>query len=692
MIGMDRAEAKERAAKLRRTIDRHRYLYHVHDRQEISEAALDSLKHELLELERRFPELVTPDSPTQRVGGKALSRFAKAVHAAPMLSIEDVFSGEELGDWKERIEKFRGSPIDEFYCEVKMDGLAVSLVYEDGLLRRGATRGDGVTGEDVTANLKTIEAIPLRLRAPTDSERAEFLRRWPDVDRRRFEDACTLKGRIEVRGEAFMPKSVFGDLNREQSKKGEPPFANPRNAAAGSIRQMDPKITAARRLDFFGYALLADFGLKKHCQSHELMALLGIKINPLGRLAGGLGDVMDFHAKIRRERDKLQYWTDGVVVVVNDDGVFNELGVVGKAPRGIIAFKFPAEQATTVVEDIKLQVGRTGALTPVAVMRPVAVAGTTVTHATLHNMDEIARLDVRIGDTVVIEKAGDIIPQVIRVVPEMRSGREKPFRMPKACPVCGGRIGRKEGEVAWYCPNPDCYARSRERILHFVGKNAADIDGLGDRVVEKLLDRGLIADAADLYDLEPEDIRDLEGFADMSARKLVDSIQSRRRLPLDRFILGLGIRHVGEETARDIARRFGDVQSFRRARKEDLEAVPNIGHVVSQSVTDWFADDANAAFFDKLKDRVAVERVKTAEGGPLAGTSFVITGTLSRMGREEAKSRVRALGGSVSESVSRKTSYVVVGADPGSKAERARELGVKVLNEARFLDILNRKR
>ena len=689
---MDKGEAKKRISQLRRAIDHHRYLYHVLDRQELSEAALDSLKHELLLLERRYPELVTPDSPTQRVGGRPLDKFRKVRHRVAMLSIEDVFSFEELRDWHERISKLTAEPIDAFYTEIKMDGLAVSLVYEDGVLAAGATRGDGQVGEDITANLRTVDAIPLSLRRPDEDEIAAFIDRFGGrLDAGKFSAAMRgLAGRIEVSGEAFMTKAVLEQLNESQAAAGLPPFANPRNAAAGSLRQLDPGVTRARRLDFFGYALIASLGLRTHEQAHQAMKLLGVKINPLSRLAGSLQEVERFHRHIHETRDRLPYWTDGVVVVVDRDDIFDGLGVVGKAPRGIAAYKFPAEQATTVIEDIRIQVGRTGALTPVAVMKPVRVAGTTVTHASLHNMDEIGRLDARIGDTVVIEKAGDIIPKVVKVITEARTGRERVFRLPPDCPVCGSKVVRPEGEVAYYCPNKQCYAQSAERVAHFAA--VADMKGIGYRIIERFLDEGLIRDAADLYRLRPEDVAGLERFADKSAGNIIKTIQSRRRLPFDRFLNALGIRHVGEETARDLAAHFRDFGALRRAGAEELSAVANIGPVVAESLASYFADRSHAVFLDKLLQEVAVEKHRAGRGGgALSGQTVVLTGTLSSLTREEAKKRVRDAGGKVAESVSRKTSYVVAGADPGSKADKAAKLGVAILKEEQFLAILNRK-
>ncbi|MBI4457547.1 NAD-dependent DNA ligase LigA [Candidatus Uhrbacteria bacterium] len=687
---MTKAQAKERVAKLRQVIDHHRYLYHVFDRQEISEAALDSLKHELYRLEQRFPELITPDSPTQRVGGKPLEQFSKVTHAAPMLSMEDVFSPEELAAWRDRLANYLGRELGGFYAEIKMDGLAVSLVYRDGVLAGGATRGDGRVGEDVLMNLKTIEAIPLTLRVPEEKEISAFLKEFGDgIDEKVFRAAVTgHRGRIEVRGEAFMRKKVFDALNREQEKAGLPPFANPRNASAGSIRQLDSSITRARHLDFYGYALLGDFGLSTHEQAHEAMKLLGVPVNPLNRRAADLGEVEKYHREIGLKRPQLEYWTDGAVVVVNDDKLFERLGVVGKTPRGIVAYKFPAEQATTVVEDVRVQVGRTGVLTPVAVMRPVFVAGTTVMHATLHNMDEIDRLGLKIGDTVIIEKAGDVIPKVVKVLAEARTGKEKAFHMPKKCPECGAAVVRRAGEVAHVCPNKNCPAQSLGRVLHVVSRGAFDMQGLGDKIIERFLEEGLIRDAADLFTLRKEDIAKLERFGDLSATNVIDTIHARKSLPLWRFIYALGIRHIGGETAIDLADRFHDIAALRKASLEELTAVDNVGPVMAESLRGWFDDPENAAFVDKLLRHVVIERPKAKSKGPLSGQSFVLTGTLESMSRDEAADRIRELGGSVSEAVGKKTSYVVVGADPGSKFEKAKKLKVPILNEKEFLAIV----
>jgi DNA ligase (NAD+) len=687
---MTKPQAAERVAKLREAIDRYRYEYHVLDATEISDAALDSLKHELFQLEQQFPELVTPDSPTQRVGGKPLARFAKVPHARPMLSMEDVFSFEELTEWRDRVAKAAPRPPDRWYCEMKMDGLAVSLVYQDGRLVTGATRGDGRVGEDVTQNLRTIEAIPLRLRRPSAEEVDEFCARHSGkVDERAFRSAVTsLAGRIEVRGEVFMPKKNFAALNKAQEKAGLPAFANPRNVSAGSIRQLDPALVASRGLDFFGYALHAELGLAAHHQEHEVLAMLGVKTNPESRLCHSLEEIEKLHAAIGKKRAKLDYWTDGVVVNVDDDATYEAMGVVGKTPRGTVAYKFPAEQVTTVVEDIRVQVGRTGALTPVARLRASFVAGTTVTHASLHNMDEIGRLGLKIGDTVILQKSGDIIPKVIKVLPELRTGAEREFRMPKKCPVCESQVARPEGEVAYYCTNKGCAAQAKERIIHFVSKHGIDIPGLGEKAVERFLEEGTISDVADLYHLKAEDLAELDRFADISAAKLVASIQSRRQVALARFLNALGIRHVGEETADDLARHFGTFAALRAASQGELENVPGVGVTVAASVREYFDNAGNAKALDRLLAEVEVLPAEKRVPGPLTGKVFVLTGTMEAMGRDAAKGAIRKLGGETSETVNKATSFLVAGESAGSKLDKAQKLGVPVLNEAEFLRML----
>ncbi len=657
---MTHTHAAKRIKKLRTEIETYRYQYHVLNVLEISEAALDSLKHELYTLEQEHPDLITSDSPTQRVAGEALPGFKKVTHAFPMRSIEDAFSREEMDAWLTRLKKLKPHAPFDFYAELKMDGLAVSIVYEDGVLAYGATRGDGSIGEDVTHNLKTIEAIPLTLRKP-------------------------IKGRVEIRGEVFMTKTQLAKLNTTLKKRGEPELANPRNAAAGSIRQLDPKIAAERGLSFFGYALIGDLGTTTHAEAHEKIKELGLPTNPHFRQCNHLDAVAEFYDEIAKKRKKLDYWIDGIVVNVNDDKLFESLGVVGKTPRAILAWKFPAEQGTTVVRDIIISVGRTGALTPVAVMDPVQLAGTTVTHASVHNEDEIKRLGLKIGDTVILEKAGDIIPKIISVLPKLRTGQEKAFRMPSQCPMCGSPVTRAAGEVATLCANRGCFAQELAGILHVAV--AADIRGLGEKIAEQLLQSGLVREPADLYQLTPSDLLSLEGFADVSSKKLVEEIQSHRKMPLDRFINGLGIRHVGEETARDLANAFGSFEQLRRATPDERRAVSGIGDVVAESISDFFHDRRNTHRVDNLLKYVTPSKIHVGaiHELPLQGTTWVLTGTLERMSRDDAKEKIRALGGDVTESVSKKTTYVVVGENPGSKYEKAKRLGVETLNEKEFV-------
>ncbi|MDD5040079.1 MAG: NAD-dependent DNA ligase LigA [Patescibacteria group bacterium] len=672
---MDRHAAQIRIQKLKAEINHHRYLYHVLDREEISDAALDSLKHELEGLERQYPEFITLDSPTQRVGGEPLDAFTKVSHSARMLSLVDAFSYEELQDWQIRNEKFvpPGTPFD-YYAELKMDGLAVTLIYHAGIFWKGATRGDGVTGEDITQNLKTIEAIPLKL---------EF-KKLPAEAHSRAEKE------IEVRGEVFMTKKVFERLNSEQAKKKLQTFANPRNAAAGSVRQLDPKITASRQLSFMAYDLITDLGQTTHKEAHELLKQLGFRAGEQNKFCTSIEQVEAYHEMIGGIRGKLPYWTDGIVVNVNDVRLFKQLGVIGKAPRGALAYKYPAEQATTIVEDIQVQVGRTGALTPVAHLKPVKVAGSTVSRATLHNVDEIERLGVRIGDTVIVQKAGDVIPDIVQVLPKLRTGKEKKFVMPRKCPVCGSPVVRREGEVAFCCSNKQCYAQQHEGLRHFVSKAAFNIDGLGPKILEQLFRADLVKNPADLFSLRELDLTPLERFAEKSAENLITAIQASRHVTFARFIYALGIRHVGEETAIDLAERFGTIDKLMAAPPGELNAIRDIGDVVARSIHEYFSSKQNRELVRKLLQGgvvVTAER-RPVRVTPLAGKKIVVTGTLASMSRDEAKARIREAGADWVSSVSKNTDYVVVGADPGSKAEKARKLGVKMLSEAEFVTMV----
>ncbi|MCX6744742.1 MAG: NAD-dependent DNA ligase LigA [Candidatus Parcubacteria bacterium] len=685
---MDKQEAKKRIIKLREEINHHRYLYHVLDKQEISDAALDSLKHELYQLEQQYPDLITPDSPTQRVGGKALGKFKKVKHEVPMLSIEDVFSFEELQDWQTRIHKLAGTHY-EYYAEIKMDGLAVSMIYEDGLLVEGSTRGDGEIGEDITHNLKTIEAIPLALHQPTEKQIQDFFSKYGQgIAKEKFEKKIKiLSGRIEIRGEAFMSKKVFDNLNKEQEKKGEKIFANPRNAAAGSIRQLDPKVTAARKLDFFGYDLLADFGLATHEQSHQVLRLLGVKENPLNRHCKNLDGIEAFREYVRKEREKLNYWTDGIVGVVNDLKLFKRLGVVGKTPRGYIAYKFPAEEATTIIENVRFNVGRTGVLTPVADLKPVPVGGTIVSHATLHNIDEIERLGVKIGDTVIIERAGDVIPKVLQVLPKLRTGKERVIKVPEKCPTCGSVVTRKPGEVGIYCSNSKCFAKEQEKLFHFVSKGGMNIDGMGPKILEQLMNEGLVSNAADLYELKLGDLEPLERFGEKSAKNIIEAIENSKHIPLAKFLYGLGIRHVGEETAFDLANHFASLEKIKEATKDDLMKVSDVGEVVAESIAEYFKDKKSLKVVGDLLKHIKIDKIEKAKQ-TLAGKIFVLTGSMESLTRDEAKAKIRSLGGDVSSSVSKSTDYVVAGSEPGSKFDKAKKLGVKIISEKEFLSII----
>jgi DNA ligase (NAD+) len=680
---MTKQEAKRRIAKLREVINYHEYRYHVLDKPEIGDAAFDSLKHELYQLEQQYPDLITPDSPTQRVSGKALDKFRKVKHKVPMLSLEDVFYKEELQAWEERIKKklqassYRLQKLD-YFAELKVDGFAISLIYKNGLFIQGSTRGDGRVGEDVTQNLKTISSIPLRL---------VLHQKLPSKKIEERVKRLIKRGEIEVRGEVYMTVKAFEKVNQERQKKRLPLYANPRNTAAGSIRQLDPKVAASRELNFLAYDIVTDLGQKTHQEEHQISQALGFRTDQ-GQYCKNLKEVVVFWEKIKKQRERLAYQIDGVVVNVNNNKIFEKLGVVGKAPRGAIAFKFPAQEATTVIEDIIVQVGRTGALTPVACLRPVRLGGTTITRATLHNEDEIKRLDVRIGDTVIIQRAGDVIPDVVKVLKRMRTGQEKKFRMPKQCPVCGSQVIRPAGEAIHRCSNKNCGAQQRERICHFVSKKGFDIVGLGPKIVNQLMDEGLISDPADIFSLTEGDLVPLERFAEKSAANLIRAINQSKEISLAKFIFALGIRHVGEETAINLARHFGQLEKLKKASLEELLKVKDIGEVVAQSIFKWFNNRTNQRLLDKLiKSGLRIKEIRPVKK-KLLGKTFVLTGELDSLSREEAKAKIRELGGDVSSSVSKKTDFVVVGHQPGSKYEKAKKLGVKIISEKEFLEMI----
>lgn len=665
---MNRQGAKKRVEKLKAEINRYRYAYHVLDKPLISDAALDSLKKELFDLEQQYPDLITLDSPTQRIGGEPLKQFKKIRHETPMLSFNDAFSEDDMREWLKRLENYLGRPVkQEFYCELKIDGLAIELVYKNGVLIEGSTRGDGIAGEDVTQNLKTIEAIPLKLETSN----------------------------LTVRGEVFLTKKEFYRINKEQKRKGEKIYANPRNVAAGSIRQLDPKITASRKLDSFQYDIVSAIGQKKHSEEHEILKSSGFKTNPHNCLVKSLKEVFEFRNYWEKHREKLPYEIDGIVVIVNDNQDFEVGGVIGKAPRAAIAYKFSAKEATTVIQNITVNVGRTGALTPVAELKPVQVGGITISHASLHNYDEIQRLGLKISDTVIVSRAGDVIPKVIKVLKELRIGKEKDFKMPLRCPVDGSAV-IKDGAIH-RCSNKQCGARLREQLYHFVSRPAFDIRGLGPKIIDRFLDEGLISDAADIFMLQKGDIAVLERFGEKSADNIIQEINERKKISLHRFFYSLGILHVGEETALLLTKQFPvfnfqlTVQKFiafyRNFSLEDLQKIPDIGPAVSKSIYDWFHERRNIKFLEKLeKAGVIIEiPVLQTKNLKLKAKTFVLTGVLESMPREQAKEKIRALGGNVSESVTKKTDFVVAGAEPGSKLEKARKLGVKIIDEKEFL-------
>jgi len=693
---MNKDEAKKRAEKLRQEINKYRYQYHVLDKLEISEAALDSLKKELYDLEATYPDLITPDSPTQRVAGQALDKFEKVAHKVTQWSFDDAFSEEDMKNWQNRLANYlakegRGPDVKsgraslEYMCELKIDGLHVVLTYEKGLLKLAATRGDGKIGENVTQNIRTIESVPLRLNEPAD---------------------------IIVEGEIWLGRKMLEKINKERGKAGEALFANPRNAAAGTIRQLDSRVVAARKLDTFIYDISGGEAPATQKEELERLEKLGFKVNKHRRLCHGLGEILEFWREWQKKKDTQDYWIDGVVVKANELKIQQAAGYTGKSPRWAIALKFPAEQATSVVEEVFVQVGRTGALTPVARVRPVQLAGTTVTHSTLHNFDEIARLGLKVGDTVVMEKAGDVIPKILEVLPRLRTGKEKEIPTPKKCPVCGSPVSRKivaeEKGVILYCLNPRCFAQELENINHFVSKKAFDVVHCGEKIVEQLVNAGLIKDAADLFTLTVGDLEELERFGEKSARNLVEAVEKSKNISLARFINALGIHNVGEETAEDLAEHFfaksesasggQTLEKFMSASPEELEKINGVGEKVVQSITGYFKEKKNREFVEKLlANGVKIKKDNSAQGrsasggrhqGKLVGQSFVLTGTLTSMSRDEAKEKIKALGGDVNESVSKNTTAVIVGENPGSKYDKAKKLGVKTMGEAEFLKMV----
>jgi DNA ligase (NAD+) len=656
--------ARSRVLELRTLIDQANRDYYVLDQPEITDAEYDALFRELVELETAYPELVTSDSPTQRVGGPPSDAFAKVTHRTPMLSLANAFQRDEVREFDKRVHRLLGDLTVAYVTELKIDGLAMSLLYEQGRYKIGATRGDGYVGEDVTPNVKTIGSVPLSVTIPKE---------FPQT--------------FEVRGEVYMPKRSFQRLNTELVAEGKPPFANPRNAAAGAVRQLDPRITARRRLDTFIYALDPAGSAKSQEQILERLAQMGFHVNANRRTHPDIDAVIAFLDEWQEKRHGLDYEIDGIVIKVNDLGQQAELGFVSRSPRWALAFKFPPEQAETVVEDIKVYVGRTGAATPVAWLTPVQIAGVTVSRATLHNEDEVARKDVRPQNHVIIQRAGDVIPEVVRVLVEKRPASSCPWHMPKKCPECGTDLVREPGEAVTRCINPTCPAQVLEHLRHFVG--SLDIEGFGYATLQQLIDREFVKDPADLYHLTKEQLLSLEGFADKSAQNLLDRIEASKQTTLLRFLSALGINRVGWTMAGLLAEHFGAIDRLQAARVDDLRGVSGVGPIVAEEVHEYFQRPESRRLIQRLLEAGITIRPPEHVEGPLSGKTFVLTGTLTSMTRGQAEERIKAAGGTVGSSVTKKTDYLVVGADPGSKLEKARRLKVHVLDEAAFLELIS---
>jgi DNA ligase (NAD+) len=666
-------DLEKKIEALREKIRHHEYLYYVLDQPEISDAEFDKLMQQLKALEAEHPELVTADSPTQRVGGKPREGFVKVPHSSPMLSLDNTYSEEELRAWERRVHELSGQKDIDYVCELKLDGMSLALIYEDGKLMSGITRGDGVVGEDVTLNVRTVRSVPL------------------SIPKEKLKKAG-IPTDFEVRGELLMPLAAFKRMNEERESKGLSLFANPRNATAGTVRQLESRVTAERRLDYFSYALLKNGRtyFPRHWGTLDALQVAGFKVNLSRKLVHGIEDAWAFIQQWEEKRESLPYEIDGIVIKVDRVSLQDELGFTGKAPRWAIAYKYAARAGITKLEDIRVQVGRTGKLTPVAMLAPVSIGGTTVRNATLHNMDEIERLGVKIGDWVQVERGGDVIPKVVKVVEDKEHPRgTRAFVMPEKCPVCGTKVVRTEGEVDYRCVNANCPAKLRETILHFASRGVMNIDGMGDALVTQLTDSGLVKNVADIYSLTKEDLLGLERFADKSAQNIIDEIERSKKLPLERVIYGLGIRMVGERTAQFLAEHFGSMEALETASLEELQDVNEVGPRIAESIVEFFSNAANRKLVDRLGDAgLTMSGQKKRRGTKLAGKTFVLTGTLAHFTRDEAKKMIEDAGGKVTGSVSKKTDYVVAGADAGSKLDKAKELKVEVIGEREMEQLL----
>src|SRR5437764_9560183 len=658
---------------LREEIRHHEYRYYVLDDPEISDSEFDRLMNRLKHLEAEHPDLVTPDSPTQRVGGKPREGFVKVAHSIPMLSLDNAYGEDELRSWERRVHELAGRKDIEYVCELKLDGMSLALRYEAGRLVRGITRGDGSTGEDVTSNVRTVRSVPL-------SVSGEKLKK------------AGIPTDFEARGEMLMPIASFKRMNDEREKRGLSLFANPRNATAGTVRQLEPSVTAQRRLDYFAYMLISGGRnlFDQHWQALNALENAGFKVNPRRALATNFDELWNFIGEWEKKRETLPYEIDGVVIKVNSTALHRQLGFTGKAPRWAIAYKYAARAGITQIEGIHVQVGRTGKLTPVAELKPVPIGGTTVSRATLHNMDEIERLGVKIGDWVEVERGGDVIPKVTRVLEDKDHPRgHKSFRMPEKCPVCGGQVVRTEGEADHRCVNANCPAKLRETILHFASRGVMNIDGLGDALVTQLTERGVVKDVADIYKLTKAQLLSLERMGEKSAENILREIENSKKLPLERVIYGLGIRFVGERTAQFLAEHFGDIGTLEKAGEEELQQVEEVGPRIAKSIVEFFAEPKNRELVEELRAAgLTLKGKKKERGTKLAGKTFVLTGTLANYSRDEAKKMIEDAGGKVAGSVSKKTDYVVAGSDAGSKLDKAKELGVAVIDEQEMEDLL----